>query len=118
MGNPDAGFVFDDLAAKVLRVHGAAIPVDVHAVGLVATNDDFRPEFAQDAGRGFVGRAVRAIHHHAQAFERQPAGERGFGKFNVTPERVVNAHRLADVIGSRADVFDLAAGREPPLTNT
>ena len=110
--NADAGLVPDDLAAKILRMHRAAIPVDVHAVGLVAINDDFRAKFAQDAGRGFVGGAVRAVHHHPQAFERQTARKRGLGKFDVTPERVVNAHRLANFTGGRADVFDFAAENE------
>ena len=67
--------VFDDLAAEMFRVHRAAVFVDVAAVGLVAINDDFRAQFPQDAGRGFVGRAVRAIHDDAQAFERQTARE-------------------------------------------
>ena len=67
--------VLDDLAAKMFRMHGAAILVDVHAVRVVAVDDDFRAQFAQDAGRGFVGRAVRAIHDDAQAFERQISRE-------------------------------------------
>src|SRR5208283_4177871 len=101
--------VFDGLAAHRLGMHRAAIAVDVHAIGLVAIDDDFRAEFAQHAGGGFVGGAVRAIHDDAHPFERQAAREAGFGKFNVTPERVVNANRLADGVGGWADAFDLAA---------
>ena len=90
-------------------MHRAAFLVDVLAVGLVAVDDHFRAQFAQHAGRGFVGRAVRAIHHDAHAFERHAARERGLGIFDVAAQRVVDAHRLADCVGGRADVFDLAA---------
>ena len=39
----------------------------------------------------------------------RPRGKRGLGEFDVAAQRVVNAHRLADFVGGRADVFDLAA---------
>ena len=71
----DVRAVLDDFLAHRFRVHGAAIFVDVFAVGLVVENDDFRAEFAQDAGRGFVGRAVAAIQNDFHAFERQAARE-------------------------------------------
>src|SRR5437870_4838116 len=70
---------------------------------------EVRAKLGQDAGRGFVGRAVRAIHNDAQAFERHAARERRFGVFDVTAQRVVDAHRFADGVGGRADIFDLAA---------
>ena len=53
--------MFGDLVAHLRRVHGAAVLVDVHAVGTMAVNDDLRAEFVQHGGRGFVGRAVGAI---------------------------------------------------------
>ena len=42
----------------------------------------------------------------------RPRGKRSLGKFDVSSERVVNAHRLSDFIGGRAYVFDFAAENE------
>ena len=44
--------------------------------GWLPKDDDFRAEFAQHAGRGFVGRAVAAIQNNFHAFERQAFRER------------------------------------------
>ena len=38
-----------------------------------------------------------------------PRGKEDFGIFDVTAERVVDAHRLADLAGRGPDVFNLAA---------
>ena len=109
VGEAEVGLVLADQLAKMFRVHGAAVPVDVGAVGFVAVNDDFGAQFAQDAGGGFVGGAMGAIHHHAQALQRQIAREGAFGVFDVTAQGVVNAHGLADGVGGGADGVDFAA---------
>src|SRR6185437_12985568 len=108
----DAGVVLADFPAHLLGMHGTAVLVDVHAVGLIAVNNHFRAEFAQDAGRGFVSGAVRAIHHQAHAFEGHAAREGGFGVFDVTAEGVVDTHGFADGFGGWADGFDFAAENE------
>src|SRR6185437_2213811 len=100
------------LSGTSARMHGTAILVDVHAVRLVAVDDDFRAEFAQDAGRGFVSGAVRAIDHDAHAFESHAAREGGFGEFDVTPESVINTNSLADRFGRGTNGFDFAAENE------
>ncbi len=38
-----------------------------------------------------------------------PRGNEALAIFDVAAQRVVNAHRLADRVGGRADVLDLAA---------
>jgi hypothetical protein len=101
--------VRDDLAAHEFRVHRAAILVDVFSVRLIAKDKNLGAELAQDAGRGFVGGAVRAIRHDAQPLERQTARRARLGKLDVAAQRVVNAHGLADLLGRRADMLD------PPL---
>ena len=55
---------------------------------------------------------MRAIHDDAHAFECHAARERGLGKLDVAAQRVVNAHGLADFLGDRPDVFDVAAEHE------
>ena len=89
---------FLHMLAQVLGVHRAAILIDVVALGLVAKDEDFRPQFTQHAGRGLVSRAMSAIHHDPQSFERQSTRETGFGVFDVATERVINTHRLANLI--------------------
>ena len=74
--NAEVRAVFHDFFAHHLRVHRAAIQIDVFAIGLVVENDDFRAEFAQDAGGRFVGGAVTAVQNNLQAFERQALGKR------------------------------------------
>jgi hypothetical protein len=53
-----------------------------------------------------------AIHHHAHAFEGQSARKRGFGIFNITAQRVFDAHRFANFRRGRANVFDAAVEDE------
>ena len=83
VGDAEVGAVFADLGAQCLRVHGAAIAVDVGAVGRVADDENFRAQLAQDARRGLVGGAVGAVHHDAHAVQGQALGEGGLGKLNV-----------------------------------
>ena len=61
----DVRLMFGDVVAHLRRVHRAAILVDVRAVGAMAVDDHFRAEFVQHGRRGFVGRAVPAIHDDA-----------------------------------------------------
>src|ERR1039458_5078398 len=88
--------VFDNLSAKRFGKHRATIFVDVFSVGLISEDDGFGAEFAQDARRGFVSRAVAAIHNNSNSLQRHAARKTRFGEFNVTPQRIVNAHGLAD----------------------
>ena len=109
MGDAQVRAVFPDLLAHLLRVHRAAFLVDVHAVGLIAVHENLGAKLAQDAGCGFIGRAVGAIDHDTHAFERHAAREGTLGVFNVAAKRVVDAHRLANGVGGRADALDVAA---------
>ena len=103
------GAVLPDLPAHLLGVHGTAVLVDVHAIGLDAVIENLRAQFAQHARGGFVGGAVGAVHHDPHAFEGHSLGERTFGVFDVSAQRVVNADGFADGLGGRADVFYIAA---------
>ena len=108
----EVGAVFANFGAEVLRMHGAAVAVDVGAVGGVAEDEDFRAQFAQDAGGGLVGGAVGAVHHDAHAVEGQALGERSLCELDVTAQRVVNADGFADLRGGGADALDVAAEDE------
>ncbi len=69
----DIGAHLAHLAADRREIGGAAILVDVEAVGIDADRDHVGAEFPQRAGRHLVGGAIGAIDHHAQAFERSIA---------------------------------------------
>jgi hypothetical protein len=99
VGDADVGAEFADFRAEKLRVHGAALLVDVGAVGLVAVDEDLGTEFAKDAGGGLVGGAVGAIDDDAHAFERERAGQGGLGELDVTAEGVLDADGFADGFG-------------------
>jgi len=109
MGNAGVGPQFTHFGADGLRVHRAALLIDVHAIGLVSKNKHFRPQFPQDAGGRFVGRAMRAIDHDAQSFQGQAAWDRRFDELDVAPEGVVDADRLAHFAGGRTNRFNVSA---------
>ena len=90
-------------------MHGPAIPVDVLAVGLVPKDDHLRAQLAQHARSGFVGGPVRAVHDDAQPLQGHAARERSLGIFDIAAQRVVDADRLANGVGGRADALDLPA---------
>src|SRR5437016_297134 len=90
-------------------MHGTTIFVDVLSIGVVAINDDLGPEFAEDAGSGFVRCAMRAVHDDAQSFQGHPAWKRRLGLLDVAAQGVVDANSLADFIGGGADILDVPA---------
>jgi len=104
----DLGLAFADEFLDLLGVGAAAVGIDVGAARVVVDHHEVGTEFAQDAGAGFVGRAVAAIEGDAEGFERKAAREALLGKLNIAPERVVDAEGLADFRGRGADVFDFA----------
>ena len=109
MGQSDIGAVLAHLGKQLFRMHRPAILVDVLAVGLIAHDEDLGAELLEHAGGGFVGGAVRAIDHDPHAFQRHAAGKGGLSVFDITPQRVIDAHRLANRVGGRTNVLNLAA---------
>ena len=71
----------------------------------MAVDNHLRAEFVQHGRRGFVTGAVGAIHDDAQTFQRHAARKTGLGKFDVAAQRVVNAHGLADLVGTSDGLF-------------
>ena len=68
--DPDIGAHLAHLGGQRCGVGRTAILVDVEAVRIDAERDHLRAQFPQCFRRHLVGRAVRAIHHHAQTIER------------------------------------------------
>jgi hypothetical protein len=108
--NVGAGFVNHPL--NLLRMSAAAVGVNIDSVGGVMRDGDIRTEFAQNAGRGFVGRAIRNIDRDPHFFQSHSARKTLLGKFYVTAKRVVNSGGAPDFPRGRADRIDLAAENE------
>ena len=89
-------------------MHRSAILVNVCAAGLVAENEQLSSQFAEHTWRRFVSGAMPAIHHDAQALQREPARNRGFRKFDIAAQCVINTHRFADFACAGDDGSDLA----------
>ena len=89
------------------RMHGAARVVDVHAVGTVGNDFDFRPEFAQHRRRDLVRRTIGTIHHQFNSLKIEVSGNRPFHKFDVPPLRIADPIRLSDRVRRRPQMFDL-----------
>ena len=102
-----APLIFDD-ALDFLRMNAAASVVDIRAVWLVMRHCDLRAEFAQNARRRFVGRAICDIDGDAHFFERHSSRKTRLGEFNVTAKRIINSRGASDFAGRRADGIDLA----------
>ena len=100
------------MSLDLLRIRAAAFGVDVGAVRLVVRDRQFGAEFAQNARRRFVSRAVRDIDRDAHFLERHPARKTRLGKFHVTAERVVDAAGAADLPRGRSNRIDLAGENE------
>ncbi|MNQ86609.1 hypothetical protein D3C85_1018080 [compost metagenome] len=66
---PDGCAMLNHLGAKLLRVGGAAIIVDVAPIRLCADGDHFRSQLAEDQRRQLIGGAMRAIKHNLHAVE-------------------------------------------------
>ena len=99
--------------AHGVRIRAAAFLVDVRAVRRVVQHGDPRPQFLQHARRALVRRAVAHIHHHVETFQRHAFRKRRLRKLDIAPQRVIDAHRLANLVGSRAYLLDLAAEHQP-----
>jgi len=69
-------------------------------------------EFAQDARRRFVSRAVGGIHRDSHFLECHPARETLFGELNITSKRVIDARGSTDFPRRRADRIDFARKHE------
>src|SRR5580700_4912662 len=95
--------------AHHVRVRAAAILVDVGAVRAVIEHRDSGSQFLQYTWRALVRRAMARIHNDMQTFQGHALRERRLRALNVPPERVIDTHRLADVVCGRANLLDLAA---------
>ena len=87
----DVGPHFAHLARERLGRGRADFEIDVEPVRLDADLDHLRAELPQRLGSDLVGRAVGAVDHDAQAFERDVAGKRPLGVFDVARLDVVDA---------------------------
>ena len=87
----DVGAHLAHLAAQRFRRGRAAFLVDVESIRLDADGDDVRAQFPQRFRHHLVGRAMRAIDHHAQAVEREVARQRALGEFDVAIVDAVDA---------------------------
>ena len=112
VGDTDVRLALAGELLDLLGMGAAAVGVDVCPVRMVVDHDQIGTEFAQDAGAGFVGRAVRAIERDAERLEREVAWKALLGEFDIAAEGVVDAEGFADFCGGRADVFDLSAEDE------
>ena len=65
-------------------------------LGSLCATVDVGAEFAQNAGRRFVSRAVRDIDRDAHFLERHSARKTGFGELHIAPERVIDSGGAAD----------------------
>ena len=106
----ELGAVFADQPLHVVRVQRPAVAVDVPAVRLDADRNHVRAQFGQDVGGDLVGRAVGAVDHDLDAFQRQFARKRVLDEHVVAAQGVVHADRFADEVrgGPRG------RGRRPP----
>ena len=89
--DPDVGAHLPHLAAERIRLGGAAILVDVEAVGIDADREHLGAEFPQRVGHDAIGRAVGAIDDDAQAVERDVARQGPLGEFDVAVVHAVDA---------------------------
>ena len=112
MRDADVHARFLDDPLDLVRMRAAAVAVDVRPVRLVVEDLQVRTELAQNAGRRFVGGAVRDIDGDAHFLERHAARETRLGELNVAPERIVDAGGAADLPRGRANGIDVAAEDE------
>jgi hypothetical protein len=89
--NADISPYFADLFNQPLGRGGADFVVDVEAVRLDANGENFSAELPQRFGRRAITRAIGAIDHDAEAFQRQVAGQGALGEFDVARTHVINA---------------------------
>src|SRR5689334_10209995 len=100
-GDAEVRAVIDHRARHRLRVRGAALLVDVEAVGRAADRDHFRAELLEDARADAIVGAVRAIDDQLHAAQRAVLRERALAELEVTALGVVHALGLTQVRGGR-----------------
>src|SRR3982074_52323 len=87
----DMGAALAPLRGKRLGGGGAAILVDVEAVGIGPDREHLRAELPQGRGRDPIGRTIGAIDHDAQAIERKILRQGALGEFDVAVMNAVDA---------------------------
>ena len=65
--------------------------------GSTPTREDLGAKLPQRAGRNAIGRAVGAIHHHAQAIKAHVLRQGALGKFDVSIMHAVDALGAAEI---------------------
>ena len=104
----DIGAHFADLADDGIGRGGADIAVDVEAVRLDANGEDFGAELPQSLGGDFVGGAIGAVDHDAEAVEIHGAGQCALGEFNVAGVDALDALGAAEGGGGGETVIQIA----------
>ena len=94
--------------ANRVEMHRAAVQIDVGAVGIDADRHDLGAQLLERVGTDLVGGAVGAIDRDLQPVEYDRARQARLQEYEVAPERVVDSRRLADIVGARAMLRDLA----------
>ena len=80
---------------------GAAVLVDVLAVGIDPHRDHFRAQFPERRRGDLIGRAIGAIDGDLQAVETHFIGQRALDRVDVAAARVIDAAGAADIFGDR-----------------
>ena len=112
MRNPNVRAAHLHDALDFFGMNAAATIVDVHAVWLVVRHGNVGTKFAQDARRRFVSGAICDIHRDPHFFERHSTGKTRLGEFNIATERIIDACRAADFVGSWPDRINLTGENE------
>src|SRR3984893_6256798 len=102
-----AAFLYD--ALNLSRKSAAALCVDVPPVWFVMHDRQSGAEFAENAGRRFVGRAVRHIDRDVHFLERHFSREAGFRELDITSQCIVDSSRPSDFLRGRANGIDLTS---------
>ena len=97
--DPDVGAHLAHLAAERLRLGGAAILVDVEAIGIDADREHLGAQFPQRGRNDSIGCAVGAIDDDPQPVEREVARQGTFGEFDVSLRHALDAFRAAERSG-------------------
>jgi hypothetical protein len=106
------GTLLDDGALERRRRGGAAIAVDVLAVGLAADRRDGGAELGDHLGATRYAAPLAPSTTTRQPVERELAREGVLHEDVVAAERVVDAVGLADVLGGRTEVVDAVVEHE------
>jgi hypothetical protein len=84
------------------RRHGAAVAIDVEAVGCHAQRYDLGAQLPQHGGRHLVGGAMGAVDHHLEPVEPEAFGEAAFDEFDVAAAGVVEPLGAAERVRRHA----------------